>query len=242
MIWLRLAVVLLFGLAGVMACRLAPAMKTEMDSGVVMRLPSGVDRFLGESGSMSEEEKRLLPEDTEMVRMRYQTARYGAGTSDQVEVTLVRAGAERRSIHRPEVCLTGQGWTLLNSTTVPIEISPGRFLKVKDLYIERLIQVDAGPAVPLRAHYLYWFVGDDVTTSSHAERIWLTAWDSVTRNVNHRWAYVSVLAKVTEGSDPNKTGERIRTSQETTDVMVRLIKELVPKIQKDWMIAERKGV
>jgi hypothetical protein len=53
---------------------------------------------------------------------------------------------------------------------------------------------------------------------------------------------VSVLAKVTEGIDPDKTGERIRTSQETTDVMVRLIKELVPKIQKDWMIAERKGV
>lgn len=242
MIWLKLTTVLLFGLAGVMACRLAPAMKAELDSGVIMRLPGGIDRFLGESGSMSEEEKRLLPEDTEMVRMRYQTARYGAGTSDQVEVTLVRAGAERRSIHRPEVCLTGQGWTLLDSKTVPIEISPGRFLKVKDLYIERPIQIESGPPVPLRAHYVYWFVGEDVTTSSHLERVWLTAWDSVTRNVNHRWSYVSVLAKVTEGIDPDKTGERIRTSEETTEMMQRLIKELVPRIQKDWMITEWKGV
>lgn len=241
MIWVRLVMVLVLAFVGVMACRWAPPMRTEVESGVVMRLPSGADRFLGELGTMSEEEKRLLPADTEMVRMRYQTARYGSGTSDQVEVTLVRAGAERRSIHRPEVCLTGQGWTLLNSTTLPIEVSPGRVLHVKDLFVERLIQVEEGPAVLLRAHYVYWFVGEDVTTSSHLERIWLTAWDSVTRNVNHRWSYVSVLAKVTEGLEPEVTGERVRSSEETLNVVVRLIKELVPKIQKNWIVSEREA-
>jgi hypothetical protein len=54
-------------------------------------------------------------------------------------VTIVLSGAERRSIHRPEVCLDGQGWTLLDAHVIPVEISPGKVLEVKDLHISREI-------------------------------------------------------------------------------------------------------
>ena len=233
---LKLAVVLSCAVAAVLACRLTPPLVQERDSGVVMRLPGGAGRFLGESGEASEEEKKLLPADTEIVKMEYRTANYGPGTQDRAEVTLVLAGAERRSIHRPEVCLTGQGWTLLNSRTLPVEIAPGRVLKVRDLMVERTLPAGPeGPGRVVRAHYVYWFVGTDVTTPSHVERIWLTTWDSVTRNLNHRWAYASVLALVTDNLEPEFSGQRRRTGEETVAMMSGLIRDLVPKFQRGFM-------
>lgn len=232
---IRVMLVPLLGVVAVLACRLTPAMKQSRDSGVVMRLPGGASRFLGEPGEMSEEEKRLLPGDTEIVRMKYRSAAYGAGTRDEAEVTLVLAGAERRSIHRPEVCLAGQGWTLLGSETVEIEVGAGERLRVKDLLIEKAVQVTGGGTRAMRAHYLYWFIGTDVTTPSHFERIWLTTWDSVTRNVNHRWAYASVLALVTESFAPEEIGQRARDSEQTLAMVSDLVRDLAPQFQKDLM-------
>jgi hypothetical protein len=167
--------------------------------------------------------------------MHYRTAAYGPGTQDQVEFTLVQAGSERRSIHRPEVCLTGQGWTLLNSETLSIEVSPGHVLQVKDLSIEKTIQASGKPPRQIRAHYVYWFIGTDVTTPHHVERIWLTTWDSVRRNVNHRWAYASALALVTDNFTPEEIGQRIRDADQTLEMMTALIKDLAPKFQKGLM-------
>ncbi len=231
----RIALIPLLAVAAVMACRLSPPLAQEQDSGVVMRLPGGVSRFLGQPGEASEVEKQLLPSDTEIVKMNYRTAAYGPGTHDQAEVTIVLAGAERRSIHRPEVCLTGQGWTLLDSRTLPVEIAPGRELRVRDLFIEKTVHFADGKPRLIRAHYLYWFVGTDVTTPSHFERVWLTAWDSVTRNINHRWAYASVLALVTDNFTPEEIGQRPRDSEQTLQMMLDLIRDLVPRIQKDFM-------
>jgi hypothetical protein len=240
LLMVKLGGVLGCAVAAVLACRLSPPLEQESDSGVVMRLPGGANRFLGESGVASEAEKALLPADTEIVRMAYRTASFGPGTQDRVEVTLVLAGAERRSIHRPEVCLTGQGWTLLGSRTLPVEISPSRVLRVKDLYLEKTVSMGPNGEMRLvRAHYMYWFVGTDVSTPSHAERIWLTTWDSVTRNLNHRWAYASVLSLVTDNLEPEESGQKRRTSEETVAMMLELIRDLVPKFQKDFMQARQ---
>lgn len=225
---------MLLAMAAVLACRLSPPLQQEEASGVIMRLPSGILRYLGDAGTMSAEERQLLPGDTEIVRTHYRSAAYGPGTQDQIEVTLVLAGAERRSIHRPEVCLTGQGWTLLDSTILPIEIEPGRTLHVRDLFIEKNVPLKDGTTRPLRAHYVYWFVGIDVTTPSHFERIWLTTWDSVTRNINHRWAYPSVMAYVTDNFTADEIGQRQRDSDQTLDLITQLIQALVPKFQKDF--------
>ncbi len=232
---MRVAFIPLLALAAVLACRHSPPLAQEHDSGVLMRLPGGASRFLGEPGTVSEVEKTLLPEDTQIVKMNYRSASYGPGTRDQAEVTLVLAGAERRSIHRPEVCLTGQGWTLLDSRTLPVEILPGRSLRVRDLLIEKTVHLANGQPRVLRAHYVYWFVGTDVTTPSHFERVWLTAWDSVTRNVNHRWAYASVQAMVTENWSPEESGQRTRSSEQTVEMVLDLIRDLVPRIQKDFL-------
>ena len=231
----RLALVPLVGLAAVLACRLSPPLALQPECGVVMRLPGGADRFLGFPGEMSAEEKSLLPDDTELVRMHYTSAGYGPGTRDKADVTLVLAGAERRSIHRPEVCLTGQGWTLLESRTISIEIRPGQTLQVRDLVLEKTAQGEQGARRGVRAHYLYWFVGTDVSTPSHWHRIWLTTWDSVARNVNHRWAYASVMALVTDNLTAEESGQRSRDSAQTLEMLTALISDLAPRFQKNLM-------
>jgi len=231
----RAATILILTGITVLACRLSPEVDAGNEAGVVMHLPAGVGRFIGDPVEPDKVEKTLLPADTQLLKMRYRTLA-PEGKRDVAHVTLVLAGAERRSIHRPEVCLDGQGWTLLSSQILPVEIAPGHTLQVKDLFIERTVMAEDGSKKWLKAHYVYWFIGSDVTTPSNVTRVWLSSWDSVARNVNHRWAYPSIIAWVTEGLDPKETeGQRPRTSEETVDLITQLIRDLAPKFQRNLM-------
>lgn len=224
--------VVLCAVLALAACRLSPEVRAGEASGVVMELPTAVGRFLGEPQEPDVTEKTLLPEDTEIVKMQYRSPGLPEDR-DVAQITLVLAGAERRSIHRPEVCLDGQGWTLLNSRILPVEIREGRILHIKDLLVERQIRRRDGTTKLLRAHYAYWFVGTDVTTPSNATRVWLSTWDNVLRNVNHRWAYASVTAWVTSNLDSTETGQRQRDSEATLKLVTELVREVAPRFQKD---------
>ena len=198
-----------------------------------MELPTAMGRFLGQSLEKDAAEKALLPEDTQMLKMQYRSPGLPEDR-DLAQVTLVLAGAERRSIHRPEVCLDGQGWTLLNSTIVPVEITPGRTLQVRDLLVEREIRMPDGKTKMLRAHYIYWFIGTDVTTPSNAMRVWLSTWDNIVRNVNHRWAYASITAWVTDNLEPAESGQRQRDVEASRKLATEIVRVLVPRFQKDF--------
>ncbi len=221
--------------SALISCRLSPEVRAGDASGVVMELPTAVGRFLGQPLERDAAEKELLPADTQMLKMQYRSPGLPADR-DVMQVSLVLAGAERRSIHRPEVCLDGQGWTLLDSRIMPVEISPGRTLHVKDLLVERELRRSGGKPKMLRAHYVYWFIGEDVTTPSNAMRVWLTTWDNIARNVNHRWAYASVTAWVTDNLETRESGQRPRDSETTTKLVSELIRELAPRFQKSLSV------
>jgi hypothetical protein len=106
-----------------------------------------------------------------------------------------------------------------------------------DLSMEGTFTSTTGKAERLKAHYVYWFAGNGLTTPYHADRLWRSTWDSVMHNVNHRWAYASVMALVTAGIDPKQTGERHRTDDQTGRLIAFLIQNLVPQFQKDFMSA-----
>lgn len=237
--WLRSAALLGLVAIAVAGCRLSPEIRAGNESGVVMQLPTVVGRYLGEVEQPDKVERELLPADTELVKMRYQTLTH-AELRDVVNVTLVLAGAERRSIHRPEVCLDGQGWTLLKSQVIPVKFPSGQVLEVKDLLIERMWVAADGSRRPLRAHYVYWFVGEDVTTPHNETRVWLSSWDNIMRNVNHRWAYPNVMAFVTDNFSPSETGQRSRSSEETLELIMDVIQRLTPQFQKSLMTAPTK--
>jgi hypothetical protein len=229
----RSLLVLILACVTVLACRNAPDIHGSEETGVTLDLPERVSMFTSQSGKPDQVELDNLPTDTEFAKRTYYTAAATQNTErDIARVSIVLAGSERRSIHRPEVCLTGQGWSIVGSQVRAIEIQPGKILEVKDLTIERQQPAESGQSQRLRAHYVYWFVGTDITTPSHFTRIWLSTWDSVFRNINHRWAYPSILATVTDNLEPSLTHERKRTDEQTVNLIHHLIQELVPKFQK----------
>jgi hypothetical protein len=154
---------------------------------------------------------------------------------DLAHASLVIAGHDSRSIHRPEVCLDGQGWTITDSRVREVKLLSGDVLRVRDLAIEREVLLSNGTKLPLRAHYVYWFVGADISTPSNLERQLLSLRDSVLRNVNHRWAYPSVIARVTDNLTPQQSGERRRNDAETVEMILSLIRSLAPHLQKDLL-------
>jgi hypothetical protein len=216
-------------------CRLAPELSAGSGSGVVMILPSHLPDFVSEKREPEPIEKSLLPPDTEFAKAIYYSSPSEGSLRDVIHCEVVLSGAERRSIHRPEVCLQGQGWTLAESRLRRLPMGGGRELEVRDLSIQKDIALQDGTRRPLRAHYFYWFVGQDVTTASHAGRIWLTLWDSISRGVNHRWAYASALAMVTDNFRVEEIGERPRDDHATVQLLGNFVRILAPQFQKSFM-------
>jgi hypothetical protein len=227
----RPIIVLLLAATAVLACHLAPAIRTGDTAGVSLTLPERIGVFTSQEGKPDKVELENLPTDTQFAKRSYYTANASHEERDIAHVSIVLAGSERRSIHRPEVCLTGQGWTITQQSTYPVPIG-GKQLHVRDLAIERQHRLPDGSSQRIRAHYVYWFVGSDITTPSHFTRIWMSTWDSVFRNVNHRWAYPSILAMVTADQDPQQSHERRRTDDQTKALISHLIRQLVPQFQK----------
>lgn len=141
----------------------------------------------GELDTMALAEKRMLPGDTEIIKKRYH---HPSGRS--VFVSIVLSGKERVSIHRPEVCLVGQGREIVNSEVidVPMDDRGSMGVKVLDLLIKE--RVGADRVVESGTYYAYWFVGKDRETPNHVARMFWMAADRIVRNVSHRWAYISV--------------------------------------------------
>ena len=232
--WRSLVLAVLAAGAGVL-CHFSPEVRGGDGAGVVMKLPAGLADFVSEARDPDPLERKLLPADTQFAKAVYYSPMRDAASRDVIHCEVVLSGAERRSIHRPEVCLQGQGWTLMESRTRRLPMGGGRELSVRDLQIRKDVTLEDGSRRPLRAHFFYWFVGQDVSTPSHAGRIWLTLRDNVAHGVNHRWAYATALALVTEDFSPEEIGERPRGNEATVSLLVKFIQDLAPRFQKSLM-------
>jgi hypothetical protein len=212
-------------LAGVVAAAiiltlLSPDANSPTQAGVIMRLPSIAGMFVGLDQEMSPAEKAILPPDTELIRKIYSSI-----NGDQIQTSIVLAGGEKRSIHRPEVCLPGQGWIIKSSEVVPIKLSDKKELQAMLLTLEREVPTAPGKSIMVQSLFLYWFVGKDVSTPYHMRRVWLTSWDRVVHNINHRWAFISMNALITSNL---KQGGKDRA--ETLSMLEGFAAQLTPKI------------
>lgn len=149
---------------------------------------------------------------------------------ERITCSIVLSGGEKRSIHRPEICLPAQGWSIGFGRIIPITLQSGNKLEVMDLNLSRQIEVQPNVFRPLRSQFMYWFVGKDRTTADHKVRIWQTSWDRVFHKTNHRWAYVIVSAVVTDSIRPGG-----KTAEQTTEMLENFIREVVPSFQKSEM-------
>lgn len=127
---------------------------------VALDLPAriGPYRQAGQDQEVSEGVKEVL--QTSLILMR----RYTAPSGWPIDVTLVYAGATRRSLHFPEVCLVGQGWEIEEQTSHPV----GFLFRAKRLVI---VRGDNREAV------LYWFKTGEELTGNFFLNSWHWAMD-----------------------------------------------------------------
>ena len=134
-------------------------------------------------------ERAMLPSDTGLVRKFY----HRNGGLDGIHATIVLSGADRSSIHRPQVCMTAAGHEIVRERLVRIPIAGRREpLEIMVLDMLKTFSREDGSPAAYSSFYAYWFVGKDRETASHLARMYFMAYDRVAHGVSHRWAYVAM--------------------------------------------------
>ncbi len=230
--WWRSAVVVVLAAGTVWLCHESAPPNIVPEVGVRMDLPTLIGEYWGTDEPVSPSELALLPKDTEFAKKIYQDL-----SGNTLAAQIVLSGGEKRSIHRPEICLPGQGWTIQSGEVIPITLSTGRVLEVMKLTLTRTVEVAPGEQRTLKSYFLYWFVGKGTSTPHHWVRLAQTNWDMVTKKLQHRWAYVVVTAQVLDGF---KRGAK--TDQQTLDMLTDFIRQAVPKFQLSEMPQDERPV
>lgn len=221
-VW-RGVVIVLLAAATVLACLWGTPPAAKSEPGVVMRLPGSLIGLWGSEQPVSESEKVILPADTEFAKKIYSD-----GLGNDIHCQIVLAGAEKRSIHRPEVCLPAQGWTIKSGEVVPVKLADGKTLEVMKLTVVRPVTLNNGVQRELTSVFCYWFIGKHATTPHHFVRVLKTNLDMLLHNTNHRWAYVIVNAPVLEGFVSGG-----RNLAQTNERVEAAIAELAPQIMPE---------
>ena len=165
--------------------------------------------WIGKASEVTDIERQVLPPDTGFSRKVYVSV---ADPSNRVFLSIVLSGRDRTSIHRPELCLVGQGWTIDGSMEHQFSRQgPAKAFRATLLQVEKRVVTQKGEArVPQLV--AYYFVGGDTIAATHWERIARDAWNRVVHGRADRWAYVLLQTGDSDGS-----AAAIRRLQEVLD-------------------------
>ncbi len=159
--------------------------------------------WLGLRAEVTPIEREILPADTGYSRRLYVLESDPAAKVNptrQVLVSIVLSGRDRTSIHRPELCLVGQGWTLDGATagSFAYPVRHDADFPVTLLHLRRVVTTPRGrETVP--ALVAYWFVNADGVVATHWRRILTDGWNRLTHGRADRWAYVLVQTGAADG-------------------------------------------
>ncbi len=212
----------------------APGVRTTAIVGsnrLKVEVPAGISGYTSEWMDVDDLTRQSLPKDTSFGQRRY-TGSDGFETVANV----VLMGGDRSSLHKPQFCLTGQGWVIDNDASsadvLPISEGGSYNLPVVKLVATKELNQN-GQRVKYRGLYVYWYVADGVVSASTTglQRMWWMATDLLRTGVLQRWAYVSYFSVCQPGQE-EATFERMKS----------LIKVTVPKFQnppKEAQVAGR---
>jgi len=189
------------------AVRRLDAIQVSPDVGVLLQaggqdpveLPSFLaGGWMGRDVPVSATELSVLPPDTGYSRKHYV---WMHDPACQVFVSIVLSGRDRTSIHRPELCLLGQGWTIEGRFGHGFAFpGPGRrIVPATVLRVRREVPGTRGGRTAVPSLMAYWFVGHDRVVASHWSRMWWSAVDRLRRLQSSRWAYVVVQTTALDG-------------------------------------------
>jgi exosortase/archaeosortase family protein len=205
-LWITASVVVVGAATVALAARTIDRLQVSPRTGVNLAAdglnPIALPNFLGldwagQAVPVSAVEREVLPADTGYSRKNYVSL---SDRRQQVFFSVVLSGRDRTSIHRPELCLVGQGWTIRDRTTHEFSVD-GAKIPVTVLHIERQVTNARGHTAKLPALLVYWFVGTDRIVASHWERVFYTSVDQLRHLQAHRWAYVLMQTHALDGEE-----------------------------------------
>jgi hypothetical protein len=198
-----------------------PGVKTGPISGshnLEVLLPAEIPGYKSEWMQEAAVVTNTLPPDTSFGQRIY--------TGDdgfQALVNVVLMGSSRASIHKPQICLTAQGWKIddARSRVEPVHLDRPYPYDLPVMHLVSVNQADVnGQTVTKQGIYVYWFVDADRCTPQHVQRMLWTANDILLTGVLDRWAYISFFAVCDPGQE-TATFERMK----------KLIAASVPEFQ-----------
>lgn len=193
---------------------------TPIPGSVMMKidLPEHVLDFTSTNVPEPEVVLGYLPPDSS-----YAERLYTAPGGPQVTATIVLMGGDRTSIHKPDYCLPGQGWTIRDKSVVNIPVAGAQNyeLPVARWVISNSYATPDGQKQEVSGLYVFWFVANGEQTPDNFERMWWLGRDLLRTGVLQRWAYVSYFAACAPGQE-DATFERMKN----------LIAHSVPEYQK----------
>jgi hypothetical protein len=153
--------------------------------------------WIGRQTAVTESERAVLPPDTGYSRKDYVAV---ADPARRVFLSIVLSGRDRSSIHRPELCVVGQGWTI-KAVNEHDFFPPGHAsgsVPATVLHVQREVQTPQGPVVVPQL-IAYWFVGGDTVEATYWRRLARDAWNRVMHARADRWAYVLMQTDARDG-------------------------------------------
>ena len=148
----------------------------------------------GTMASVSLGELTVLPPDTGFRKCHYYDA-----LGDVYRVTVVINGKSRQSIHRPEVCLPSQGFSLENGRVIAFRLANGTTLPMRCVDLRRREEVSSR-----RMGQGYFFVSRHNLVASHLSRMLISIRDRAFRNRITRWAMVTLFCEEPLASTPER--------------------------------------
>lgn len=211
--------VLGIGLSGIY---LLPKTYGIRQSAIIMSLPSRLPDWNYKPSEPSKQVIDSLADDTDYEQgVYYRSTPERIGKLDVIRAFIVLSGADmNNSIHRPERCLDAQGFEILDSQTISIDVGGG-----SEIPAQRLICKHRSSGIQ-RISY-YWFTGAKVITPSHYRRTLTDIWDRLTRGTNQRWAFVTVSSPL-NGEHPLAA----HNEKETNTMITKFVGKLFRKIHK----------
>jgi hypothetical protein len=165
-------------------------------------LPAEIPGYTSEISTQSETELLKLPSDTSF-RVRtylatkdlYATSGYYSTNRFFSQVSVVMMGSDRSSIHKPQICMTGQGWTIDDNASRQEDIQMDRpfpyVLRVNKIVASMAVEQN-GHSLTARGLFVYWFVdADHLTASANQWMLWWLPRDLLLHGVLERWSYIS---------------------------------------------------
>lgn len=208
--WITAGAVVFAAVLVVLAAHRIDALQISPDLGVYVtadgRDPVALPTFLGTDWigrdvPVSAAERAILPPDTGYSRKNYISVQ---DRTQQVFVSIVLSGRDRTSIHRPELCLVGQGWTIQDRFRHRFAYPgvAGEPVPATVLHVQHEAVSARGEEVLVPSLVAYWFVGRDRVVATHWERMLWGALDQLRHLQSHRWAYVLVQTGASDGDAP----------------------------------------